>query len=748
MVASHNYLGVCLLCGQALQNGTCTRCALAFALEGGTSTAATGRDPLAPHVTDLFSAPELEFDCYRLEQREDGTLHELGRGGMGVTYLAYDKNLQLHVAIKFIRPDLVRDSAMEERFLREARVAAQLSHPHIAAVRQLGRNSGRWYYAMELAEGEDLERWVKGKGPLSEKEAQRLAMQLASALGEAGRRRIVHRDIKPSNIMLEWKEGQIHAKVIDFGLVKRLDTGMEDLSLTTAGMVGTPHFASPEQLRERAVDQRSDFYSLGATLYFALTGETLFHGSRLEVVTQHLAGKVNFSRLPRLPKGLADLLESCLQTEIQRRPPNSAALEEMLQRRGRRRPGEGLVSRGFLWLISIILASAALAHSADWERLRSWWDRDPPPPLAPEDKGLKPEVAYQLAKQHYRRSTKTDNEYARALLLDAIPRAENSGPLRARLAMVHCQRMLRFGYSADSLGVAEKWSAEAAEQDPKGAEIEAARAMLLYAKGNFPASERALRLAVAKMPREAEYRRSLSVVLREQGRMDEAYAEAKAATDVDGSDWGTWSIRGNIEKKLQLFGLAEASYRKALEISPPSPEPRLGLIHTLYLQGKWEEAERCLEPIMRTTDRGDTHALAAQLALQKGDLEQAEGQLRIAVEAKPDGNPRYFGQIRYESLLAWVLRQRGRAGADDSDTRALTMDRSDCVLQPRNSDFQASLAGTLAGAGRTEAALRVLGRAIELGWDDFPSARRDPRWQNGLEALQRLESAKRLKSGR
>src|SRR4051812_3151764 len=219
---------------------------------------------------------QVTFDHYEVLTRGDGSLHELGRGAMGITYKAFDSNLRIPVALKVINvPDLT-SAVARGRFVQEARAAAKLRHRHVASVFHLGVQNDTYFYAMEFIDGETVEALVKRRGPLPELVALRICLQVARALAAAQQQGLVHRDIKPSNLMLVHEDDELCAKVIDFGLAK--DRLAEELaaattaSTTSAGFLGTPHYASPEQHEEKEIDHRSDLYSLGATLWFMLSG--------------------------------------------------------------------------------------------------------------------------------------------------------------------------------------------------------------------------------------------------------------------------------------------------------------------------------------------------------------------------------------------------------------------------------------------------------------------------------------------
>ena len=285
----------------------------------------------------------LRFGVYEIDCREDGSLYELGRGAMGVTYRATDTSLQREVALKIIKTDIAERSAdARERFMREARAAASLRHENIATVYQFGMclETGQYFYAMELIEGETLEERVRRAGPLDARTTIDIAQQVTSALTAAEKHGLVHRDLKPANLMLISPDGETSSnkklvvKIIDFGLAKAFHTPTDLKSLTHDRFVGTPAFASPEQFEHSALDVRSDIYALGETLWFALTGKTPFSGRTMEEI--HRAQKSNVLPIEQLkaahvPHRLKSLLESMLAFEPASRP-GTAELAARLQR--------------------------------------------------------------------------------------------------------------------------------------------------------------------------------------------------------------------------------------------------------------------------------------------------------------------------------------------------------------------------------------------------------------------------------
>jgi serine/threonine protein kinase len=274
-----------------------------------------------------------KFEHFVIMRRSDGSLWELGRGAMGVTYKAFDTNLRSDVALKVINAQYLNSETARQRFLREARAAASLHHPNVATVFHLGNSDGRFFYAMEYVEGETVERRVQREGPLSADLALRITRQVARALIAADRQKLVHRDIKPSNVMLvlDADEDHLLVKVIDFGLAKSLGAPVDQsVTMSMGGFVGTPHFASPEQLEEKEIDVRSDLYSLGATLWFMLTGRPPFQGSMASVINQHLSQPLPADILARLHPRLAELTGKMLAKLPENRFQSPADLKREL----------------------------------------------------------------------------------------------------------------------------------------------------------------------------------------------------------------------------------------------------------------------------------------------------------------------------------------------------------------------------------------------------------------------------------
>lgn len=300
------------------------------------------------------------YEHFEILRREDGTAWSLGSGAMGSTFKAVDTRLHSVVALKVIRPEFLGGNAIGvRRFLREARLAASVHHPNVARVFHLGElASGLCFYAMEFVEGETLAERVRRAGPLPVLAALEITLQVTRALAAAARLDLIHRDIKPANLMLttagaaacdapahlrsagagdsDSSDHPALVKVIDFGLARSVKpTGGETLTVG-GGFVGTPAFASPEQVSEddEPVDSRSDIFSLGATLWFLLTGQQPFAGRTFEE-TQRLLLRtrpIKQLRQAAVPEAVVTLLRAMLAADRAHRPQTPAALVEAIIR--------------------------------------------------------------------------------------------------------------------------------------------------------------------------------------------------------------------------------------------------------------------------------------------------------------------------------------------------------------------------------------------------------------------------------
>ncbi|SRR5579883_3065255 len=310
-------------------------------------------DPTSQESTGALPAAEM----IGRSVGEHDLLEEIGQGGMGLVYRARHRRLQRLVALKMLRTNVLSAAGDVQRFRNEAEVLAQLDHPHIVPIHDVGEHEGRVYFSMKLIEGGGLDGQLE-RFRDDPQGAARLVAQVARAVHHAHQRGILHRDLKPSNILLD-REGQPH--VSDFGLSKRIES---DGSLTQTGaIVGTPQYMAPEQTsgRKGAVTTATDVYGLGAVLYAILTGRSPFQGETvLETLEQVREREPEPPRRSntKVDRDLETVCLKCLQKESQRRYESAQALVEDLER----------------WLSG---DSIRARRASRWERLNKWMRRRP-----------------------------------------------------------------------------------------------------------------------------------------------------------------------------------------------------------------------------------------------------------------------------------------------------------------------------------------------------------------------------------
>jgi serine/threonine-protein kinase len=274
-------------------------------------------DPLRERISAAIGAQ------YRIDD-------EIGRGGMSIVYRAQDVRLNRAVAVKVLPPDLALDPAVRSRFRREAQTSAQLSHPHIVPIYDVGEADGVVYFVMALVTGGNLASQLEQRPLRAVEEVRRVLAEVADALAYAHLRGVIHRDIKADNILLESEGGR--SMVTDFGIARAMEGGAR---LTQTGIaVGTPTYMSPEQaVGDKHVDGRSDIYSLGVVGYQMLTGRVPFTASNaMALLLKHVSERPQpiLELRPETPRPLAEAIERAMAKAPDSRWPTAAAFREAL----------------------------------------------------------------------------------------------------------------------------------------------------------------------------------------------------------------------------------------------------------------------------------------------------------------------------------------------------------------------------------------------------------------------------------
>ena len=258
-------------------------------------------------------------------------IDQLGRGGMGVVFLGFDPTLNRSAAIKVLAPQWSADPGARRRFIREARSAAAISHPHVVTIHAVGEWKGRAYLVMEYVPGPSLQERLDEDGPPSIADALAIAIQVASGLAAAHARGLIHRDIKPGNVLLE---GDLpRAKLGDFGLARAVD----DVGLTRQGILaGTPQYMAPEQARGEPLDARADLFSLGGLIYALCTGEPPFRGTSTPEVLRRVSDEPHPSARrinPEVPDWLVEIIDRLMAKDPAGRFATAAEVADLLERR-------------------------------------------------------------------------------------------------------------------------------------------------------------------------------------------------------------------------------------------------------------------------------------------------------------------------------------------------------------------------------------------------------------------------------
>jgi serine/threonine protein kinase len=287
---------------------------------------AAGEKPA--EITKFLAPPQAPDEIGRLGSYR--VLAILGAGGMGVVFRAEDPGLQRLVALKAMLPAVASSGTSKQRFLREARAAAAITDDNIVQIYQVGEDRGVPFLAMQLLEGEPLDRRLKREAMLPVAEVLRIGREVALGLAAAHKRGLIHRDVKPANLWLEGPTRRV--KILDFGLARAAG---EQTQLTQSGMIlGTPAYMAPEQAKSTTVDHRCDLFSLGCVLYRMCTGELPFKGHDTLSIISALALDTPTPPLdlnPEVPTALSDLVMQLLAKKPDERPDSSLAVVQALQ---------------------------------------------------------------------------------------------------------------------------------------------------------------------------------------------------------------------------------------------------------------------------------------------------------------------------------------------------------------------------------------------------------------------------------
>ena len=617
---------------------------------------------------------------------------EIGRGGMGLVFKAEDLQLKRAVAVKFLSADLVGGAEHRSRFLREARMASALSHPHICVIHEIGEEDGAPYIAMEYVAGRPLTEAV-AVGPLPAADTVRYGLQIASALRHAHEKGIIHRDLKSANVMIT----AMGIKVLDFGLAKLVaDAGADEgsaarSSLTEAGsFVGTMHYAAPEIFRGEPADARSDIWSLGVMLYEMATGRLPFDAATCFELGTRVMRDEPAPLPPAVPVALRAIIARSLDKDRGKRYQNAAEiaadLEELTSSArsaivpAKARPGRGLKR--------LLLAAAALAVIA-----AGIWI-------------LSSKLATKGADRASGRALSTGGRPSR------IPEA-NEYFERGMLFLAHQFDLPR------ARGMLEK----ALAADPAFAEARGWYGFTFLAEidvgysndsGFLYKAEEQIRRALKDDPRSARAHSALGALYFFQGQKELMLQEFERAKALDPRDLDALNWTGNYYLMNGDYVSAKAVFNKMIEQDPLLFPARMNLAEILRIEGDPSGAVRELEKI-REQDPRNPYAILidARVFIDKNDLPQA----RLRLEEIPGPERKNFCfRLTWTILLAL----EGKT----ADARA-SLDEESLKYAALNPGWTLSAAECFALIGEPQKALDWLEKAVRNGDERAGWFRRD-----------------------
>lgn len=513
---------------------------------------------------------------------------ELGRGGMGTVYRAYDPDLKRDVALKTVLPG--SDSSIFKRFAKEADAMSKLSHPHIVRIYDVGNAGDTPYLTMEFIEGKSLSEIIREeKLPL--RRAVELVRKVAQAIHYAHSKGILHRDIKPANIMIDNKG---EPRVMDFGLA--LDVSSETRLSQTGIAVGTPAYMSPEQAlgKKKELDERSDVYSLGAVMYELVTGIAPFRGATSQIVFQQVIDKDPVAPrkiVPRLPKELEKI---CLKAMAKEKAQRYADAEELatdldrfLNKKAVLASGPNIVYRVKKWVkqnrttaaaggsIILLLLCAGLFY------------------IKIQAKEREIMLANRRAKEAEERIKKEAEERIQEAERKARE-AQLEAERKAREAKLAAERKAREAKLAadttNKTNKANKGNAQAVAHNNKGIEF--------WEGGKMDEALQEFKKALALDPNLVSSHSNIAAVYAEQGKFDDAMAELRIALRLDPDYAKAHHNLGVIYYQQRKFAQAIESFRKALILEPDSASNAKNLGNAYYESGNHTAALALYEKLI------------------------------------------------------------------------------------------------------------------------------------------------------
>lgn len=704
-------------------------------------------------------------------------LDQIGKGGMGVVYLARDVRLGRTVALKVLPPGQSADPKRKQRFLREARAAAALNHPNIVGLYEIGADRGVDFIAMEFVPGESLHAKIQ-RGRLALAEISSYAAQIAAALAKAHASGVVHRDLKPGNIMIT-PEGEV--KLLDFGLAqlshhqtpsKADSEKTETLSeLTQIGSVqGTVAYMSPEQARGEAVDKRSDIFSFGVVLYEMLTGFRPFQGNNTVSILHAIAFEqpAPVERLrTETPAALVEILGQCIEKHPEHRAQSMDAILagfRSLSDAPTTASAAGLaaaVAKPRRWWPYAAVAAGTLAISlGDWTLTHRG---------SPESRADAPELVRQgrgylmrydkvgntdRALSAFQRAVQQDpsNAAAYAGLADAYvyKHAANPDPQLLQLAHSHASRAIELNpllsVAHQSMGAAllaegkpkeaEPEQRRALELDPNSFEAQLDLGETLASEQRAKDAEDVYRKLIAAQPGDWRAYHFLCSLLFRVARYEDAAAACEQATAKVQDNSTVYRLLGSSYAKLGRNSDAIGAYQKALAIRPTAAlYSAIGSVY--FYEGRYRDAQTAFQNAVSFTanDPLNWDNLGDAYRYLPGNEEKAKQAYREAARLAQERLAKSPNALYWRVRLILYLAKEGQKDQARARIQALG---EPAELEP-GWLFQMGIASEL--LGDRAKAIHYLAEAAKAGFSisemnadpDLTELRRDPRYH--LEVL-------------
>jgi serine/threonine protein kinase/Flp pilus assembly protein TadD len=632
----------------------------------------------------------------------------IGRGGMGIVYLARDTKLKRSVAIKSMPVKIAGDSDSLTRFRREAEILASLNHPNIAVIHEIiEQDKGASYLVLEYVPGETLTERM-ARGPLKLEEALSISQQVAEAISAAHKKGIVHRDLKPGNIMITPED---RVKVLDFGLAKSSSKEeiKSDITATEPGrVVGTPAYMSPEQARGQDADYRTDIWSFGCILYQMLTAHLPFEGgTATDTLARIVESEPDWDLLPKeTPINIRTLLSSCLEKDPSRRLEDIAdaakEIHETLSKPVTAPSAKLLRTIMIVGTTIIILGLSGLALL--FMSNKQYPTKD------------KQAYAYYLRGNVYSSrlyQDQNDLKIAIEMYKKAIDLDDKFALAYAWLSHSYSGMYHFHGRREEHRALAWKESEKAFEFDPELAEAYWARGVYYYwCCSDYDSALEDLEIARKSRPTNDRIIAAIGHIKARQGYFEEALANYKRAHELN-----PLTRAGDIAITLQRLGRhaeAEQYYKKFISLRPDDHDMPYVQLADLYLiwKGNTKEARKVLEEALQYLNLAKSPGivnLSIRLDVYEGNYEKA---LQRLISKPPPGEYlSYFDTLRYAQIHEY---KEDKKLARKYYEKAVGIFEARIQENPNDARLYSALGIAHAGLGHREKAVRWGKHAVEL----------------------------------